>query len=255
MRSVGSSFSSPHVLPLGYRCPLPPDDKNRCDMPGCQYYSDKSLKWKDLSGCWHSFQVKFLKDRNYCPLCKAHLRKKIHRLGKIAQEAIFADTNQTVDENQGKDADDENEDCPVDDNEGFDPAKYESFKTYGQEYQEPLKPSQVVQFDRPTDKPSHCKKCGDVVKEHKRPRNQPVQCACCPYQICCEAGKGMACLCQWHQPVPATQVQGEPMSVSTEQNATILSFPESQSQATLSSNRVKQCIYSDITSCLLLYLL
>ena len=252
--AFGSSFSSPHVLPLGYQCPLPPDDKSRCDMPGCHYYSDESLEWKILSGCWHSFHVKCLKGRNYCPLCKTHLLKEIQRLGKIAQQAIFADTNQTVDENQCENADEENEDCPVDGNEGFDPAKLQELQNLRPRVPGTSKPSQAIQFDRPTDKPSHCKKCGHVVKGHKRPRNQPVQCPSCPNQICCEAGKGMACSCQWHQPIPANQVQAEPILVSTEQNVTVLSFPEFQSQATLSSTESSNaCTAISLLACCSIY--
>ena len=190
-------------------------------MPGCQYYSDKSLEWNILSGCWHSFHVKCLYGRNYCRLCKTHLRKEIQRLGKISQEAIFADTNQTVAENQCENAGEENED--------FDPAKLYKLQNLQPRVLGTSKPFQAVQFDRPTDKPFHCK-C-----EHKRLRNQPVQCPSCPNQTCCEAGKEMACSCQWHQRIPANQVQAEPILVSTEQNVTVLSFPESQSQATLSS--------------------
>ena len=32
--AFGESFNSPHVLPLGYQSPSPPNDKCRCDMPG-----------------------------------------------------------------------------------------------------------------------------------------------------------------------------------------------------------------------------
>ena len=115
---------------------------------------------------------------------------------------------------------------------------YKSFQTYSQEYQEPaIHPKLYSLIYQLTNLPT-VKKCGHVVKGHKRPRNQPVQCPSCPNQICCEAGKGLACSCQWHQPIPANQVQAEPILVSTEQNVTVLSFLESQATlfSTESSN-------------------
>ena len=64
----------------------------------------------------------------------------------------------------------------------------------------------------------------------------------------------MACSCQWHQPVPANQVQAEPILVSTEQNVTVLSFPESQSQATLSSTESSNaCTAISLLACCSIY--
>ena len=48
--AFGESFNSPHVLPLGYQSPMPPNDKCRCDMPGCQYYQQECLDWKIIEG-------------------------------------------------------------------------------------------------------------------------------------------------------------------------------------------------------------
>ena len=64
----------------------------------------------------------------------------------------------------------------------------------------------------------------------------------------------MACSCQWYQPVPANQVQGEPILVSIEQNVTVLSFPESQSQATLSSTESSNtCTAISLLACCSIY--
>ena len=64
----------------------------------------------------------------------------------------------------------------------------------------------------------------------------------------------MACSCQWHQPIPANQVQAEPILVSTELNVTVLSFPESQSQATLSSTESSNaCTAVSLLACCSIY--
>ena len=64
----------------------------------------------------------------------------------------------------------------------------------------------------------------------------------------------MACSCQWHQPILANQVQAEPILVSTEQNVTVLSFPESQSQATLSSTESSNaCTAISLLACCSIY--
>ena len=236
--AFGESFNSPHVLPLGYQSPTPPNDKCRCDMPGCQYYQQECLDWKIIEGCWHSFHLICLKGRNYCPLCKSHLAKEIRRLGKKAQEGIFGqDQGNDTDhqEHEDIDADDDNDNPAEVADQGFDHAKLTELQNIRPKIPGIVAPSTNVRpSNQPTEKPSHCKTCGHVVKGHKRPKNQLNKCPLCPGQICSANGCQITCDCQWHQPVVQ---EAEPLLVSAEKTITVFSFPESQSQATLSTTQ------------------
>ena len=48
-------------------------------------------------------------------------------------------------------------------------------------------------------KPPHCKKCGHLVKGHKRPKGNQVKCEQCPGGICTSTDADRCnCNCEWH---------------------------------------------------------
>ena len=257
---LGDSFTSPNVLPLGYQSSTPPNDKSRCDMPGCLYFDIEDLPWKIIRGCSHSFHLICLKGRKYCPLCKIHLAKEVQRLGNIAKEAIFSTNNATTDETDQCGDEDDQSDVDIDDNDrrsGFDPRKLDELKSLRPNVPGLVRPSQVSQqVHIPKEKPSHCKKCMHVVKGHKRPRNEAVRCPLCPSGICREGGGQIVCTCEWHLPMPLSTENhpANPVLISVEDNITVYSFRYSQSQATLSPSQISNaCTPISLLVCCAVY--
>ena len=199
-------------------------------MPRCQHFRHETLGWKIFNGCWHSYHLICLNGENYCPLCKSHLHKEVNRLGKVAQEGIFGDNQGTNNGGENDtDADCENDPDDLPATEGFDPGKQIELQNIQPKIPGTTKPSSAGIQVKPVDKPSHCKKCGHIVRGHKGPRNQPVQCSSCPNNLCNTAGQAIACKCKWHQPVEVVPYDNEPLLVSVRNNVTVLSFPEGQS--------------------------
>ena len=167
---------STYMLPLGYHSSSPPDDTSRCDMPGCQYYKRDTIPWKIFHGCWHSFHLICLNGKKFCPICKSHLRKEANHLGQKAKDGIFSDHAST---NTQQDGNDDDSDTADDDNIsdgscGFDPAKLNELDNLNITTPGLAKSStRVSPASQATEKQSHCKKCGHIVKGHKRPTNQP----------------------------------------------------------------------------------
>ena len=247
----GESFSSPNVLPLSYQTSAPPDDHCHCDMPGCQFYNRENLDWKIILGCWHSFHTICLNGLNYCPICKTHLAKEVRRLGQKAKDGIFGG-EAPLNYQNAEVSDNENEDDDINEiqvNDGFDPAQLVKLHSVTPVVPGTSKSTLVVSVsnNQMQNKPPHCRKCSHVSKGHKRPPNQPVQCPSCPNQNCSENGHQINCSCQWHQPVAPVV---EPLLVSIENDIKILSFPENQSQATLSPTQTSNaCVIISLLVC------
>ena len=109
--------------------------------------------------------------------------------------------------NAQQDGNDDDSDTADDDNIsdgscGFDPAKVHELDNLNITTPGLAKSSTRVRpASQATEKQSHCKKCGHIVKGHKRPANEPPKCPLCPNNLCCDNGGGNECSCEWHKPL------------------------------------------------------
>ena len=201
------------VLPLGYCSEIMPDPDRICDMPGCTVTND--AEWVLLEGCSHSFHLACLSEIQHCPLCQKFIQQKADSLGTTAKNAILNPKNRNTEKNKGSDSV-----TPQDESNLLDTSKEPTCNVPNSEIKDldanitylinqistlsPIAPPSQRKHSKqqqPTTvtKPPHCKKCGHLVKGHKRPKGNQVKCEQCPGGICTSTDADRCnCNCEWH---------------------------------------------------------
>ena len=186
-----------------------------------------------------------------CPIYESHLTKEANCLDQKAKDRIFADQASAKTQQDGNDDDNDADDDNISDgSSGFDPAKLNELDNLNITTPGLAKTStKASPASRATDKQPLCRKCGHIVKGHKRAANQSPKCPLCPNNLYSDNGGSNECSCEWRKPPsPQDNLSNKELLVSYDNNITILSFPESQSQATLSPTQASNACA--IISCL-----
>ena len=201
------------ILPLGYCSEIKPDPDKICDMPGCTVTND--AEWVLLEGCSHSFHLTCLSEIQHCPLCQKFVQQKADSQGTTAKNAILNPKNRNTEKNKGSDSV-----TPQDESNLLDTSKEPTCNVPNSEIKDldanitylinqistlsPIAPPSQRKHSKqqqPTTvtKPPHCKKCGHLVKGHKRPKGNQVKCEQCPGGICTSTDADRRnCNCEWH---------------------------------------------------------
>ena len=194
----GFPLGSP-MLPLAYHTSWSPNQKHRCDLPGCKEKT-AGIPWQIFRGCGHSYHDECLKDYSCCPICKHYLKGKIEVLSSKIRQAVYSpDANS---EAQSNDSETDNLTLDIKEtNENQLKTKIKHMETLIDKMVPPTPDTQQTtgNFTSVSGRiKPHCKTCGHLLNGHKRPRNAPAKCPKCPNDLCSADGKKRACSCSQH---------------------------------------------------------
>ena len=198
-----------YFLPLGYQCEQKPDPQRRCDELTCTVSEDQP--WTIFEGCWHSFHVVCLADKQHCKICKAHLEMEIGKLVCVANATLLEQDADPIEEDRNDQPLDDNDEDDLDDlglsskETNFDAALNDvNSKLLGLQPQPPpvsapitpVVSSVPISLTQKIRRPPHCTKCTHSKIRHGRSNNS--KCPMCPSHICSDTGSTIPCTCKWH---------------------------------------------------------